>query len=351
MENKLKNFKFKNVNRVFYLDQLRALAIIGVIGIHVTPDFFNSTVGIIFYFLSKIAIPIFFMITGALLLNKEYRIWDFLKKRYPRIIIPFIFWGAVYIIFAILFKNFMAIHLSLKNSMLIIINTFLGVEGYVPHFWYVWSILGLYLLFPIINKWIKNASFSEIRYFLFIWFITSIFILFNLSYHLELKYFSGILGLVILGYYLANNNNKILGNTFLWPILFLISTLTRIICHNFSIDVDYSSNLGTLSIIQAISIFLMIKNLNFNRIFTKVCSFLRNGIIGKLTVSLSRYSYGIYLNHMLFIISYRIMNLDFANKSAIIWVPLLIIAVLVFSWVPLIVMNKIPVLKKVTGMH
>jgi hypothetical protein len=45
------------------------------------------------------------------------------------------------------------------------------------------------------------------------------------------------------------------------------------------------------------------------------------------------------------------MNLDFANKSAIIWVPLLIIAVLVFSWVPLIVMNKIPVLKKVTGMH
>jgi surface polysaccharide O-acyltransferase-like enzyme len=350
LENLIK-IKSENGDRIFYLDQLRALAIVGVIGIHAAHSFLNSFTGASFLFISDFGVPIFLMLSGVLLLNKEYKIREFLKKRYPRIIIPFLFWGGIYIIFALLFQNMLFHFLSLKTAMLFIFNMFIGITGYLPHFWYVWLILSVYLFFPIINKWIKNSSFSEIRYFLLIWFITSIFTTFDLPYYfVDLRYFAGSIGFVILGYYLANDNNKIIGNIFLWPFLFIISTVVRIVCYDLNIDMNHFIIYTTLSVIQATSFFLMIKNLNNNGLFTKVSSFMKNGIVGNLTVSLSRYSYGIYLSHMLVILSFRIL-IDFANESAIEWIPLLIIVALFLSWGILIILDKIPVLNKITGLY
>ena len=350
MENLIKT-KFESGDRIFYLDQLRALAIIGVIGIHVAPYFLNSITGASFLFISEFAIPIFLMLSGILLLNKEYSLREFFKKRYPRIIIPFLFWGCIYIIFAILFQNKLVHFFSLETALPFIVKMFLGIKGYLPHFWYVWLILSVYLFFPIINKWIKNSTFSEIKYFLLIWIITSIFTTFNLPYYyIDLRYFAGPIGFVILGYYLANNNNKILGNIFLWPILFIISTLVRIVCYDLSIGTTPFTDYSILSVIQAASMFLMIKNFNDNELFTKVSSFMKNGIIGSLTVLLSRYSYGIYLTHVLFILSFKVL-IDFTNKSAIKWIPFLIIVALLLSWGLLAILGKIPLLKKITGIH
>lgn len=350
MESIIKKAKFESRDRIFYLDQLRALAIIGVIGIHVSQYFLGSLTGVSFLFISEFAIPIFLMISGILLLNKEYSIRGFLKKRYPRIIIPFLFWGGIYIIFAILFQN-MAFHFSsLETAMLFIFNMFMGIKGYIVHFWYVWLILSVYLFLPIINKWIKNSSFSEIKYFLLIWIITSIFTTFGLSYYnIDLRYFAGPIGFVILGYYLANDNNKLIGNIFLWPLLLLISTVVRIVCYDLSIGTNHFSFFSLLSIIQATSFFLMIKNLNYNKLFTKVSSFMKNGIIGSLTLSLSRYSYGIYLNHVLFILSFEIL-VNFPKKSPI-WIPFLVIVVLLLSWGTFVILNRIPILNKITGIH
>lgn len=94
----------------------------------------------------------------------------------------------------------------------------------------------------------------------------------------------------------------------------------------------------------------MIKNLNTKEIFTKVSSFIKNGIIGSLTVSLSRYSYGIYLNHVLFILSFEILT-DFPSKPAIIWIPFLVLVTLVLSWGMLTLLNRVPILNKITGTH
>ena len=350
METPIK-IKSESEDRIFYLDQLRALAIVGVIGIHVAPYFLNSFVGASFLFFSEFAIPIFLMLSGILLLNREYKIREFLKKRYPRIIIPFLFWGGIYIIFAILFQDMLFHFYSLETAMSFIAKMFLAIKGYLPHFWYVWLILSVYLFFPIINKWIKNSSFSEIRYFLGIWIITSIFTTFDFPYYyIDLRYFAGSIGFVILGYYLANHNNKIFGNIFLWPFLFLISTLLRVVCYDLSIGTNHFTIYSTLSVIQAASFFLTIKNLNTNMLFTKVSSFMKNGIIGRLTVSLSRYSYGIYLIHVLFILSFSIL-IDFPSESAIKLIPFLIIATLLLSWGTLILLNRIPILNKITGTH
>ena len=79
--------------RIFYMDELRALAILGVILMHTTstyrPFIYNNLkLGIpgILNALGCIGIPIFFMLSGALLLNRNYTISEFFKKRYTRIL-------------------------------------------------------------------------------------------------------------------------------------------------------------------------------------------------------------------------------------------------------------------------
>jgi len=85
--------------RIFYYDMLRAFAIIAVIICHVDFYFGNITtpVGILakmtFHDIGRIGVPIFLMISGALLLNRDYTsLGDFIKRRFTRIVTPFIFW-------------------------------------------------------------------------------------------------------------------------------------------------------------------------------------------------------------------------------------------------------------------
>ena len=85
--------------RIFYYDFLRAFAIIAVIICHV--DFYFGPIAfpteeilrMTFHDIGRIGVPIFLMISGALLLNRDYpSLGDFLKRRFARIIYPFIFW-------------------------------------------------------------------------------------------------------------------------------------------------------------------------------------------------------------------------------------------------------------------
>ena len=64
--------------RIFYYDFLRAFAIIAVIICHVDAFFgpLTNTTQIVaqmtFHDIGRIGVPIFFMISGALILNREY---------------------------------------------------------------------------------------------------------------------------------------------------------------------------------------------------------------------------------------------------------------------------------------
>lgn len=153
----LNKFNFRNEGRIFYLDQLRSLAIIGVIAIHVAMiylkvldiDSFSWLFSDVFFTLGRFAVPIFLMLSGVLLLNRDYSLPEFFKKRYPRILIPFVFWGIIYVLFVLFFQNKISLFTSLPSGLYFIAKMFLGVGGYLGHVWYVWLILSLYLFVPI----------------------------------------------------------------------------------------------------------------------------------------------------------------------------------------------------------
>lgn len=83
-------------NRIEYYDNLRVLAIFGIIAIHVFQLWHHGeqAFGLYIYMFSEIvrySVPIFLMLSGALLLNREVELNYFLKHRLTRILYPFLF--------------------------------------------------------------------------------------------------------------------------------------------------------------------------------------------------------------------------------------------------------------------
>ena len=104
----------------------------------------------------RFCVPIFFMISGALLLSKDYTLIQFLKKRFYRLIPPCLFWSFIYSIFRVSLNIYNGINLNLCEIFkLIFKNIYFGSEF---HLWFVYTLIGLYLFIPIINQWAKNAN-------------------------------------------------------------------------------------------------------------------------------------------------------------------------------------------------
>jgi len=175
-------------DRIFYYDFLRAFAIIAVIICHV--DFYFGPVALpteeilrtTFHDIGRIGVPIFLMISGALLLNRDYpSLGDFLKRRFARIIYPFIFWMIL-----ITLTNF-----YFHKPYSYMWNVFIGNPSIM---WYFWTLIGIYLAIPLINIFIKEYCEKGCEYFLSIWFIFLILNTFNLYPlfpYFKLDYFAG----------------------------------------------------------------------------------------------------------------------------------------------------------------
>ena len=268
-------------NRIFYLDQIRALAILLVILCHVVRQYcqirpagsLGWCASAIFIDIGIIGVPLFLMISGALLLNKDYDLPNFLKRRFSRILIPFIFW-------ALLLPIFKIICFSYSNSYITLF--------FSDDYWFVWMLIGVYLILPIINSFIKQYHIKGVEYFLIIWLITIILNTFGLyPFHkLELSYFAGFVGYLVLGYYLANKEFKLSDKKIIWIslILFVLFTAINIrytltqseigLIKNTALNYYHYETIVVL--LQSIGLFLIIEY------FAKYCSKHNNTIKNKI---------------------------------------------------------------------
>ena len=118
--------------RNYTIDLLRILAIIGVVIIHVTSrsleqgnyDLLRLNTSLFLNQAFRFAVPLFFLISGFTL---EYRYIDrlpikaFFKKRISKLLIPYVFWSAIY--FVVLFKNSITDLLSLNFLQQLLLGT------------------------------------------------------------------------------------------------------------------------------------------------------------------------------------------------------------------------------------
>ena len=344
--------------RIFYYDALRAFAIIFVIIIHSSKWFavYEPVHSLYWTFsaswasLGNVGVPIFFMISGALLLNRRYEIYSFLKKRLSRIFIPFAFWIVIIILFRIQFLNAQPT-----------IQSIIEIVFYKGFVWYVWTLMGIYLIAPVINSFILDFKIKGVEYFLGIWLIT--ILLNTLGYypikHVELGYFAGYLGYFVLGWYLDNKEFNISNKSMMIynDIIFVVSSL--IVVGGIYLQLLEANYYLTIwPVIQAASFYLLVKSCEMyaqedNVSLTKrFVSFVTNSKIGQAVTSVSVCSYGMYLTHY-FVIWLLIITNDQTHildaRSPFKWIPLVFLAAFLFSWSLTWIFSKIPYLKKVSG--
>mgnify|MGYP002522415793 CR=1 FL=1 len=273
------------------------------------------------------------MISGALLLNRDYSsLGDFLKRRFARIIYPFIFW-IIIILAQLHFLNY--------NSTFLW-NTFIGNPSIT---WYFWTLIGIYLFIPVINAFIEKYGLKGCEYFLAIWFVTIILKTFN-SYPIfptfTLDYFAYYIGYPILGYYLNNREFSLSDKKVcILGFIILIAALSAFVYFDYSkINLISEIYLNVPMVFMGSGMFIFIKYLD------KITSFkhVKDNFIGKAIVSLSLCSYGMYFSHTIvlkFLTQY--------NPKSTLLFPVMFALTIFLSWLLPYIMSKIPYLRKVSG--
>lgn len=145
--------KEKLKNRIFYYDAIKTLAIYLVCIYHynnlnldiINNHNFEVYLNYYLYGISSIAVPLFLMVNGALLLNKPYKLKSHLKK-ILYIYILVCLWSFISLI---LFIPIEGISYSLKD---LIKSWFFLKQGTSNHLWFLKALISVYLLFPFIKE-------------------------------------------------------------------------------------------------------------------------------------------------------------------------------------------------------
>lgn len=299
---------------ISYLHLARVFACIMVVSLHCLPKV--NVYGIDSYFFTLVllftrcCVPVFLMVTGVLIfpVKNEY-ITDFYKRRIFRIFFPLLFWGIIYSILPSL--------LGLENLNQMFSNIFLVIVTFPKEIggilWYLYVLIGLYLIMPFINpKIFEDRKLIEV--YLIIWLIASVVNSFKIyfpnilgvgpsSAFGMLHYFSGHLGYLFIGYYIHHffpslkhlfwnrlKNYILLAGIYFTSMLFIAIVIKESIAKG---DKDlYNAIISFLSlpvIMMAVCFFIYIKELQINV----------DSWFYKVIKHLSPLTFGIYLAHML----------------------------------------------------
>ncbi len=118
----------------------------------------------------RMAVPVFVMLSGALLLGKNEPYGDFFKKRFTRVAIPLVAWTCIY-----LFLKFWKLGGFTGNAWDVVAKLPNPLRDPVSvHLWYLYMILGLYLVTPLLRRVLPSLQSQDLWYALGIWVVFQI---------------------------------------------------------------------------------------------------------------------------------------------------------------------------------
>ncbi len=158
--------------RLLWAEILKILAIFGVILLHVSAPFLipfeNSAdwwVGNMYDSFSRWCVPLFVMVSGALILPGAGKqpLRDFLLTRVRRILVPFLVWSAVYFLYRI--------HIKGDDLTLSRFFPMLLTEPIFYHLWFIYMLIVLYLFAPAAAIFLQEAPKKHAWYLVALWFL------------------------------------------------------------------------------------------------------------------------------------------------------------------------------------
>lgn len=271
-----------------YISILNVLACIGVVILHTFETGYTSDANFVFEVLIRAiaycAVPVFFMITGATLIDyrERYDTKTFFKKRLLKVIIPLIIWSIIYFII-----NFFKGKFSINDLSFKFVFEYFFLVKTNPIFWFFVVIIGIYLAIPVISLIPQESRRKAFLYIIIITFVFNQFLP-DLLYHLNLNYnydlkfpltYSGWISFIFIGYYI-DKYEIVKKHRVIIYVLAIIGFLTMVVP---TIFISYHKNescswfdeyYDAPCVLYSASVFLFFKSkINNNQIVTKIMPF------------------------------------------------------------------------------
>jgi surface polysaccharide O-acyltransferase-like enzyme len=344
--------------RLLHLEIIRIVAIFWVIVIHVNAaniNNFSSVDPTSWWFLNSLsslgrpAVPLFLMVSGLLLLEpgRIESLRSFAFNRLRRVVIPLIAWSAFYLVW----RYFVDKDITSASQA---ISAVVPGQAYY-HLWYLYLIIRLYVVTPILRVYIRAASRNDMRYFLLLWIVWIIlnFLQLATNFHFGDQIFiaTGAVGYFVLGYYLRDvqvtqRQIKLLLAVLLaaW-IVTAVGTYVDTLRHDGTTSDLFYDYLSPTVVAMTIAVFLIVKQ--FSLQYASSVSKNTHSMI----VFLGKASFGIYLVHpavLNVLITGKLgFTLNSTSFSPVLAVPLVFTIVFLVSLAIVAVLQKIPYLRAI----
>jgi surface polysaccharide O-acyltransferase-like enzyme len=343
------------------VDLIRTFAIVLVILLHASEESFaisdivNQAIVTrwwsmtIYNSFARECVPLFIMLSGALLLQ-PYKIEEpvkvFFKKRLIRIGMPWIFWGIIYFAWSY----------SIKNNPVSLNSIGQGIAtGPYYQFWFLYMLMGLYLITPLLRVLVAHASRALLRYVLLLWFIgTAIIPLLTLFTPIGLSsnvfLLTGWIGYFLLGLYLLDVQIKarllfvMLLVGYVWTVIgtYLITFLVGGQKQYFFFDF-----LAANVILVSMALFLLLKKIPANYVQKKSSN------ANRLIRFISQCSLAIFLLHVIVLEilqnGYFGFRISITTINPIYEIPLITALTLLICLAILYPLSRISILRRIVG--
>lgn len=353
-----------DIKRKTYLDITRIIAIILVILCHSTEHIysmyntdimniygmFSITACFTLFSLGRLGVPFFLFLTGYLMLPRKWdnmKIKDFYIKKWFRLLLCSMIWFLIYdiILYVVQYNQSFSIEKLIEESLFL-------KEFCMPHFWYIPMILGIYLILPVVGIGIQSVEVKLLRFplllsfiILFIYPLIVVLLPFFGITEIVSKVSSGFIGTeyiyyVLIGYVFFKTKNNIDKRNKLITVVCLVMALVFLACA-VGLQMWFYSK-GCLIRVWYNSPFVFGCSSCLFYVFTKLDIQKKSRIIE----SLSRYSFGVFLLHYLFIILFKPIFIDLSISKSLKCI-LFAIFVCILSYVVVWVVSKIPKIGKI----
>lgn len=338
--------------RVLYFSVLNVLACFGVVLLHCNGEAFwgfsksltwisGNLIETLFYF----PVPIFFMLSGATLLGyrKKYSTPVFLKKRFTKTFIPFLFWSVVALFYVAILGGWQ------DWNPLHIVDNILNTR-YMTIYWFFIALFAIYLSMPILSAVEDKLKMDVYKYaimigLVFVAILPLVCNLLHISYNYELTppVIGGYVLFIILGYYLSKVELTKKQRLIIYALGIVGALVHFAGCwflsyrHN-ELSMTFKGYTNLPSVLYAVAIFVWFKYFDFNKLMKKLPWF------EKVVNNIASLTFGIYLIHGFFV--YSLPGFIGFNPVSWVWRTFGALAMFIVCGGIVWILKKIPVVNK-----
>lgn len=303
----------ERTKRIVFLDYLRVIACFMVVLVHACEFYYCGESGVsvaddtdrlwisIIDGAFRQSVPLFIMASSFLLLPLTTSSTVFFKRRFSRVFVPFLVWSLLYAVVPVITGAMEGNIAERVSTILYTANTDSG------HLWFIYMLIGVYLVMPVISPWLSRVSKRGEEIFLAIWFLTTFTgylrpltgyvwgeVFWN-NFH-ALYYFSGYIGYVVLAHYIRKYVDWSLKKSVAVgvPLILVGFAITAGLFYTHSMEsndyayVEQSWYFCTFNVaMMTAGSFLILRHINYSKQW-----------LYRPIQSVSKISYGIYLMHI-----------------------------------------------------